>query len=798
MDHNSIERIMKYILIISSMSTMLIVFIPITALAVGSYGANLASSAYQSNTNPFYASGYGGRASDGYDGECTWYAWGRAYEKTGVALPCRGYANDWTLEAAKAGYSTGTEAQANSIMVEHYSGTGHVFFVEKVENGYAYVSEGNWNGYYHEDSINLSTHRRTAWPTNPMGTIDYIYLNSHDPEIYFDITTTTSISMDNATISTWVSNSGSISEMGFYIGSSPEYQNKVITNTSPVDWTRFHLEYNLNSYFGKLSPGKPYYYVFYVINGGKEYKSSMNTFTTGGTAVIDYGKPEDCSSISDYNAHIGAWFWNNDARNISSLGFFYGTSMTSLSRREVTKNVTWTNAYQQYAVGDYATLTPGTRNYVRLYAECDGITYYSDYFYIDTKTYIVFHTHSCYDVLHNDADISIWARNDDARELSSMGFYFGTNSGNLTKHEALSEKVKWTDFNLHYVTSQLTGLLMPSTKYYYQFYVKTSAGIEYKSDIYSFTTKQAISEINKEVLGNPDKVTRFSGHEYRRFDYKVAHWYEAIACCEELGGHLVTITSAEEQAHVETLIKNSGLSYWTGGNDKYKEGNFVWYTGEEFTYTNWDSGQPDNWDSEEDYLTIMENGKWNDVGENVLINSAPVFGFICEFDSLGTHSIIYHLNGGRNAEENPDEFLIDAPLTLVEPSKDHFSFIGWYFSETGDDKFENGSSYDHDLDLYARWEKDEELTFPVTLTEIEEEAFMGSTAVEFIDLTTSNISKIGDYAFKDCSNLKKIYVPDSAVSFGADVFEGCDQVIIVCSKGSAAEAYAVANGLKTQ
>ena len=75
---------------------------------------------------------------------------------------------------------------------------------------------------------------------------------------------------------------------------------------------------------------------------------------------------------------------------------------------------------------------------------------------------------------------------------------------------------------------------------------------------------------------------------------------------------------------------------------------------------------------------------------------------------------------------------------------------------------------------------------------------MGSTAVEFIDLTTSNISQIGDYAFKDCSNLKKIYVPDSVVSFGADVFEGCDQVIIVCSKGSAAEAYAVANGLKTQ
>ena len=155
---------------------VLVLLVPKEALAVGSYGVNLSGEAYQTAVNPFFAAGFGGRASDGYDGECTWYAWGRAYEKLGVALPCRGNANTWTTEAANAGFATGTEARANSIMVEHYSGTGHVFFVEDVSNGYAYVTEGNWNGYYHEDSINLSTQRRTAWPTNQMGSIDYIYL----------------------------------------------------------------------------------------------------------------------------------------------------------------------------------------------------------------------------------------------------------------------------------------------------------------------------------------------------------------------------------------------------------------------------------------------------------------------------------------------------------------------------------------------------------------------------------------------------------------------------------------------
>ncbi|MBQ9001376.1 MAG: CHAP domain-containing protein [Eggerthellaceae bacterium] len=140
----------------------------LTAQSVGTYGADLASAAYQSNINPFYAAGYGGNATNGYGGECTWYAWGRAYEKLGVSLPCRGNENSWTSEAAGS-FETGTTARANSIMVEHYAGTGHVFFVEDVANGYAYVSEGNWLGVYHEDTINLTTNRRTSDPNTQMG-----------------------------------------------------------------------------------------------------------------------------------------------------------------------------------------------------------------------------------------------------------------------------------------------------------------------------------------------------------------------------------------------------------------------------------------------------------------------------------------------------------------------------------------------------------------------------------------------------------------------------------------------------
>ena len=167
------KRYMAFLLAV----LMLLTLLPVTAFGVGNYGVNLGSAAYQTNLNPFFASGYGGRISDGYDGECTWYAWGRAYEKLGVSLPCRGNATGWTTEAANAGYSTGTTARENSIMVEHYSPFGHVFFVEKVENGYAYVTEGNYDGYYHEDKIDLSTMKRTGW-SKSMNAVDYIYLST--------------------------------------------------------------------------------------------------------------------------------------------------------------------------------------------------------------------------------------------------------------------------------------------------------------------------------------------------------------------------------------------------------------------------------------------------------------------------------------------------------------------------------------------------------------------------------------------------------------------------------------------
>ncbi len=54
-------------------------------------------------------------------------------------------------------------------------------------------------------------------------------------------------------------------------------------------------------------------------------------------------------------------------------------------------------------------------------------------------------------------------------------------------------------------------------------------------------------------------------------------------------------------------------------NDIFNEGRFVWEgTGAVATYTNWTSGQPDNYLSNENCATILYgSGQWNDINCNV-------------------------------------------------------------------------------------------------------------------------------------------------------------------------------------
>ena len=94
-------------------------------------------------------------------------------------------------------------------------------------------------------------------------------------------------------------------------------------------------------------------------------------------------------------------------------------------------------------------------------------------------------------------------------------------------------------------------------------------------------------------------------------------WEKANNAATDLGGYLVTINSADENAWiVNNLGDYKWDSYWIGYNDRSEEGTFVWSNGSDSTYTNWNGGEPNNSGDEDVVEFNGNNGKWNDNRES--------------------------------------------------------------------------------------------------------------------------------------------------------------------------------------
>lgn len=114
------------------------------------------------------------------------------------------------------------------------------------------------------------------------------------------------------------------------------------------------------------------------------------------------------------------------------------------------------------------------------------------------------------------------------------------------------------------------------------------------------------------------------------------HWYDfvsgstsfatassaaAASSLSGTSGHLVTITSAAEQAFIDTNFGNAGF-YWLGASDAASEGTWEWIAGPETGqllsagYDNWAQNEPNNFVGVEDHAVGNWNslGQWNDVG----------------------------------------------------------------------------------------------------------------------------------------------------------------------------------------
>ena len=132
-----------------------------------------------------------------------------------------------------------------------------------------------------------------------------------------------------------------------------------------------------------------------------------------------------------------------------------------------------------------------------------------------------------------------------------------------------------------------------------------------------------------------------NGHWYEFIDDEGITWDEAREDASSLYGpdaYLATITSEAEN----NFIFNLGIGdrpIWLGGYQKEEapsaQEGWHWVTGEEWTYTNWAWGEPNDWHGTVENALAFAfwegNGTWNDApaGTRYLGNG----GYVVEYES---------------------------------------------------------------------------------------------------------------------------------------------------------------------
>lgn len=145
------------------------------------------------------------------------------------------------------------------------------------------------------------------------------------------------------------------------------------------------------------------------------------------------------------------------------------------------------------------------------------------------------------------------------------------------------------------------------------------------------------------VTNSPLQITH-NGHFYEVFvTTSDITWTAAKVSCENKNGHLVTITSAEENNAVVTIVNRYAHSAWLGAYRPVCYGShtgphiFEWVTGEEWVYSNWDNGEPNDSHPHqgacENCLHMYGSGKWNDYQND----HSDMRGYVCEWDSLQSY-----------------------------------------------------------------------------------------------------------------------------------------------------------------
>ena len=136
------------------------------------------------------------------------------------------------------------------------------------------------------------------------------------------------------------------------------------------------------------------------------------------------------------------------------------------------------------------------------------------------------------------------------------------------------------------------------------------------------------------IFGPIDNPT--NGNRY--FLLQESSWTDAQQQANDLDGNLATVNDEDENRWLIDIFGNVNdvpRNLWIGYTDQQNEGEFVWASGEQSDFENWDEGEPNQTGNGEDYTHIivdpininLEIEKWNDV-PNLVTNGLRYAGVV--------------------------------------------------------------------------------------------------------------------------------------------------------------------------
>lgn len=154
-----------------------------------------------------------------------------------------------------------------------------------------------------------------------------------------------------------------------------------------------------------------------------------------------------------------------------------------------------------------------------------------------------------------------------------------------------------------------------------------SLDLEKATQVRSEKTSLTLAIGSPEAMASlpPKEAVAFGKHRYMLFRDAIS-WPEAKKRCDEMGGHLVTITSPEENDFVFRV--SGGRRCWIGMSYDPKQRRYVWVTNEPARYARWRPSQPNGGDQIYVGISWGQTAEWEDYSPH----PNDFQEFICEWD----------------------------------------------------------------------------------------------------------------------------------------------------------------------